>query len=330
MLFSICVPAYNAEKTIEDCINSVRKQNFQDYELIIVNDGSTDKTLSIINDLYESDRKVRIVNQENKGLFAARMKGIAEASGDYIINLDADDWLHVDALKIIALKIKRYSPDIVLYNHSEFNDRFRKDFYFFDKDEDRVWKKGGLDEVYHAYLDGRISSICMKAIKRTLFRFENFIDYPRLSFSEDWIHSFYPMKTAECIVYIPNLLYMQRIDSNSMTRSFDPSIKLSLQIVHALRNDSFFEDKYGEEPDIWYLKAISKSILYYRCAIRDESVYLDYLRNLSRDQKLKKMYKAKNNKLSLVYKMPLQLLFRNKYKMLMRMKYIVSGIRVNE
>jgi len=92
-IISVILPVYNAEKYIEEAINSILEQAYQNFELIIINDGSTDTSLSVINQ-YEKNNKVRIVTQENKGLIFTLNKGIDLAKGQYIARMDADDIAH--------------------------------------------------------------------------------------------------------------------------------------------------------------------------------------------------------------------------------------------
>ena len=88
---SILISAYNAEKYLAECIQSVLNQNYDSYELIIVNDGSTDGTLDICKNYEETNSHVRVFSWENKGLILARRKGIELSCGEYILFLDADD-----------------------------------------------------------------------------------------------------------------------------------------------------------------------------------------------------------------------------------------------
>ena len=92
-MVSVLIPAYNAEKTINRCLDSILCQTFQDIELIIVNDGSTDNTLSILLNYAEKDKRIIIYNQPNQGVSAARNTGLRNASGDYILYVDSDDWI---------------------------------------------------------------------------------------------------------------------------------------------------------------------------------------------------------------------------------------------
>lgn len=96
---SVIVPVYNEERYISSTLDSIINQNFKDFELIVVDDGSTDNTLNIVNDKL-SDSKInhKIIHQENKGVSSARNRGIDESSGDYIVFVDADDYILTDHL----------------------------------------------------------------------------------------------------------------------------------------------------------------------------------------------------------------------------------------
>lgn len=102
---SIIVPFYNVEKYIKKCLDSVLNQTYNNYEIIIINDGSTDNTSKILES-YKSDKKIKIINQENKGLSNARNTGVSNAKGDYILFIDSDDFIEKELLEILNKTIK--------------------------------------------------------------------------------------------------------------------------------------------------------------------------------------------------------------------------------
>lgn len=117
MFFSIIVPVYNAEKYLDRCIKSILNQSFEEFELIIVNDGSNDQSLSIIKKYAHNDRRIKYKSQTNKGLSFARNTGIKLSSGNYIVFVDADDWIDPNYLYISKNYIEEYKPDIISYQH---------------------------------------------------------------------------------------------------------------------------------------------------------------------------------------------------------------------
>lgn len=116
MTFSIIVPCYNCSDTIAKCLNSVFKQTFDGWELILVDDGSVDNTKEIIDDLKKDYfNKVKYIYQENKGPGPARNNGILHSNGDYICFLDADDYLDADFLFCVSKRIDT-NPDIIFHD----------------------------------------------------------------------------------------------------------------------------------------------------------------------------------------------------------------------
>lgn len=108
-MVSIIVPVYNSEKYIERCIVSVMKQTNPNWELIIVDDGSTDKSADIIDRIARNEKKIRYYYQNNSGAGMARNLGITKATGDYIAFLDSDDYLSKDYIE----SIEQHDSDVI-------------------------------------------------------------------------------------------------------------------------------------------------------------------------------------------------------------------------
>ena len=90
---SVIVPVYNVEAYLARCVDSILAQSFADFELILVNDGTRDGSVSIMEDYAHRDGRVRLVHKENGGLSSARNAGLAVANGEYVIFIDSDDWI---------------------------------------------------------------------------------------------------------------------------------------------------------------------------------------------------------------------------------------------
>lgn len=110
MRFSVIIPSYGQAEFLKEAITSALKQDFTDYEVIVVDDGSTDGSLEIAKSFGDS---IKLVAQANKGLASARNAGIMNATGEYILPLDADDLFTPDALRLIDEKIKATNADVV-------------------------------------------------------------------------------------------------------------------------------------------------------------------------------------------------------------------------
>lgn len=135
---SVIIPAYNAEEFIEVAIHSILNQSYKNIELLIVNDGSTDETLSVIRK-YEYDRRVSIIDQNNSGVSEARNKALDVATGAYCMFLDSDDWIGTDVVEhmvraICDLSRKNPGKELLLAQNCTFIDEDK------NKKENRISK----------------------------------------------------------------------------------------------------------------------------------------------------------------------------------------------
>lgn len=111
---SIIVPAYNVEQYLKQCVDSILTQEFRDYELLLVDDGSTDQTGQICDDYAGIDERIRVIHKKNGGLVSARKAGIREAKGTYVGYVDGDDWIASDMYGKLCQKAKEEDADIVI------------------------------------------------------------------------------------------------------------------------------------------------------------------------------------------------------------------------
>ena len=120
--FSIVVPIYNVEGYLKKCLDSILNQTFVDYEIILVNDGSTDQSLSIIKEYMSKYPDIKLINQENKGLSEARNSGLKEARGNYVLFVDSDDFIDKDLLLNLNDSIIN-NPDLVRFQLRVVSDK---------------------------------------------------------------------------------------------------------------------------------------------------------------------------------------------------------------
>jgi len=114
---SIIVPAYNAEPYIEQCLNSLVNQTLTDIEIILLNDGSTDNTGNICNGYAEKDNRIKLIHKENTGLSDTRNKGIEMATGEYIMFVDADDWIDVETSEESYNEARKNDLDVLIWSY---------------------------------------------------------------------------------------------------------------------------------------------------------------------------------------------------------------------
>lgn len=219
MRFSIVIPVYNVESYLPDCLDSVTAQDFSDYEVVLVNDGSTDGSGDICRSFQEkSGLCVTLVEQENKGLLAARRAGFSAARGDYFISLDSDDALRPDALSILDSAISQSMADIVMYGYSR-SPRFDGECVF-PLEPGRLY---GPEKFRLAFCgSNQLNAVWFKAVSRRCIGAERkFADFGRLNLGEDAIQSALIFDGAMSVYSVPETLYFYRPNSRSISSNVD-------------------------------------------------------------------------------------------------------------
>ena len=122
---SAIIPVYNAEKYLEQCIESILTQSLKEFELICVNDGSSDGSLEILNNYAKKDRRVKVINQKNQGAAVARNIGIENSRGKYLSILDADDFFDTEMFSKAFDKIEEVQADIIVFRSNAYNDELK-------------------------------------------------------------------------------------------------------------------------------------------------------------------------------------------------------------
>ncbi|WP_431243531.1 glycosyltransferase family 2 protein [Flavobacterium sp. P21] len=185
LLFSIIIPVYNVEAYLPQCLDSVLCQTFSDFELILVNDGSTDSSLEISQKYKQKFPQIILIDKENSGLSDARNTGLKAAKGDYIIFTDSDDyWQGKQVLEDLSNLISETNPDIIFHEETRFfseNDSKCKYNQRFIKNKSGKFEDEVLNLVYY---DLYVESAWDKVIKREIL-IENQLFFPVGRKSED-------------------------------------------------------------------------------------------------------------------------------------------------
>lgn len=168
VLFSIIVPVYNLQDVVSETINCILQQTYEHFEVIVVNDGSTDNTLNVLHGFEKKDSRIKIINQKNNGVSFARNRGIHEATGDYVYFLDGDDRIHKQTLANIKDAIvEKKSPDIVAFGftYEKRNGTILRDYSIPKYDHSLLV---GVDFLKLFLLKKIYISVCSAAIKLEL------------------------------------------------------------------------------------------------------------------------------------------------------------------
>ncbi len=206
--FSIITPVYNVEGYLEQCVESALNQSMGDFELILVDDGSTDSSGHICDRFAASDKRVKVLHQKNSGHIAARMNGVAAAKGDYILFADSDDYWLPDAFLKIESAIKKHGCDALVYCYSDKGKP--NGFNFFGGERAELLLSDYL--LTNLRCSG-LNALYAKAVSRELFAEINISAFSSFKNAEDMLLSLEFLKRASKISYLPESLYFHRLDN---------------------------------------------------------------------------------------------------------------------
>ena len=216
MKFSIIVPVYNREKLIIQCIESISKQTYKNYEIIIIDDGSTDNTANIIEEKYKDKKNIKYYYQENSGPYNARLTGVMHSKGDYIMFVDSDDWIEEESLSTLNEYLKKYKADIIKY---KFHKEGSKELQSVDKEINLFTKE--KTKLYQKFIDSNdLNSLCDEVVKKELFENIKKID-GKIIQGEDALLNYELFTRANSILTIPNVLYHYIYSENSTSKAMD-------------------------------------------------------------------------------------------------------------
>ena len=119
-LISVVVPIFNIDSYLEDCIDSIINQNHYDLEIILVNDGSTDKSGSICDRYASSDKRIKVIHKDNGGLVSARKAGTKKATGNYLSFVDGDDWIKPEHFSTLFKLANEHLSDLTISGHEKY------------------------------------------------------------------------------------------------------------------------------------------------------------------------------------------------------------------
>lgn len=182
MTISIIIPVYNSRKYIKKCINSVINQSYSNFEIIVVDDGSTDGSLDIIYSF--NDSRIKVIKQENRGVSEARNVGIKNSSGDYIMFIDSDDYIEFNMLEKFVNVYKNFTPDLIICGiFSETCKNSHKDM-FFDGNSYYRDKTSVRKSMVRLYEKNLLYNVWNKMFKLSIIKRYN-ITFPSITFGED-------------------------------------------------------------------------------------------------------------------------------------------------
>ena len=253
MFFSIMVPVYNTSEYLRECVESILAQTFRDFELVLLNDGSTDCSGAICDEFAVKDSRVRVVHKANEGLMMTRRRGFREAQGDYFICVDSDDKFCDDhALEKIHDMIAKTGCDLVIYNYvyGAGGGRPERTSSLLERENGHVFEGDGKMQLYEKLLtSNNMNNMWIKCPARHVVDIG--VDYSQWKTSicraEDLFQS-YPMLTnAKRIAYMTDPLYYYRWTPGSIGNKAKFQYYDSLRCIYQRENAYIEKWKVAEK-----------------------------------------------------------------------------------
>ncbi len=220
--FSVIVPIYNVECFLEKCINSLIEQKYGAVEIILVDDGSSDRCPQICDRYLEIDNRIKVIHKKNGGLVSARQAGCKAASGEYILNVDGDDWVTPEYFQKLDHIVEKYHPDCICFGvrHIHGNNKEERPIAF----KPGLYNKRDMElKIFPILIEdekGRYfsPSIWSKAIKRDIYSKCQMALDDRIKIGEDHACTKPAIYRSKTLYILEESLYCYRLNALSMTK----------------------------------------------------------------------------------------------------------------
>lgn len=251
-MISVIVPVYNVEKYLKDCIESILKQTFSNFELILLDDGSTDKS-GMICDQYIKDSRVKVIHKKNEGVSATRNRGIEEANGEFITFIDSDDCIDENMLEIMLEYQKKDNADLVQCNLINFTDD--KCFFpyknvkthLYNSDDEEL--KRSIISINYSNINcngkyGPIRCIGGKLYRTSIIKNNNIKFDEKIYILEDGIFNFEFYEKATTVMILSDALYKYRQIPSSTTYRYNKDQLEQNKLISNYFKDKNIDEKY--------------------------------------------------------------------------------------
>lgn len=283
-LVSIIVPVYNSEEYLEKCIDSIINQTYKNLEIILINDGSKDKSIDICKKYENKDSRIKIIDKKNEGAAATRNLGIDVSKGEYIMFVDSDDYIDKKLVEASIIQNQKNDYDVVISKVELFDDKYIETYCYYENDL-IVTEKIKEELIKSIFLDNKenkfthIEGPVAKLIKKDFITKNNIRFNTKLIYGEDLVFSLEIYTKTSNIFFVNKFLYFYRKNENSVTHSFDKNMIANLKetqqdIVRILKINNI-ENKYVDEVYYNRIKQFEKIVRQYFFCKKNEKKYYE-------------------------------------------------------
>jgi glycosyltransferase involved in cell wall biosynthesis len=243
-MISVIIPVYNVEQHISECLESIVAQTYKNIEIIVVNDGSTDKSEEIIKSYLEKFKNINYIYQENKGVSEARNLGLKNAKGEYILFVDSDDFLDKNMIEKMYNNANKYQSDVVISGHIRFYETqsFKNKIINYDEYEDNIYNGNQvLDLMLSLKVKGYLWD---KLFKRDKLVENNFNLEPN-RYIEDWFPVIKQISKSGTVTFVNEPLYYYRQRNESAMHNINK--KLLDDYVYTVNKINNYLDNHKDQ-----------------------------------------------------------------------------------
>jgi glycosyltransferase involved in cell wall biosynthesis len=265
--FSVLIPVYNTEKYLEECIESVLNQKYKYFEIILIDDGSTDLSGIICDKYAEQNRQIKVYHQKNNGPLIARRYAISKANGNFYLFLDSDDYWDKNLLETVNKIIYEYDCDLVIFNHRRVSE---SGIYLSDGvtifDDRTVFNHDNKNIIFKKIISSsNLNNLAFEVVKRDIVDEGDYYKYGKIKNGNDLLQSLPFVYNAKKIVYINKILYNYRQISDKVAKKvninfFEDVSTVRYILLKYIRKLKLDDNNNLESFYKFYLKIISKNI----------------------------------------------------------------------
>ena len=217
-LISVIIPIYNGEKYVKQALDSVINQTYNNLEIIIINDGSTDNSLNIIKDYQSKDKRIVIIDKQNNGVSSARNDGIKKSSGKYIMFLDSDDYLDNDYIFNMYNCLIKNNSDVCMSGIRQFNENKTIRFKKYLNEDKKLYFNDILLDIINT---NEFNTIFKYIIDSDIIKKNNILFDTTLKYAEDLKFAYTVLKNSKSIYHYNICGYNYRINPSSVTNNLN-------------------------------------------------------------------------------------------------------------
>ena len=258
---SIIVPVYNVQNYIERCLNSLVNQTFKDIEIITINDGSTDKSLELLNKYAKEDIRVSVIDLGDEGVSYCRNLGIEKANGKYIMFVDSDDWIDSNMVEVMYKKAEENNLDLVMCSYiREFKDRSKEKIFNLPKEI--IYKENEVknellrklvgpikEELSNPELLDALGTVWGKLYRVDILK-ENklkFVDLKEIGSAEDTLFNIFTFNYLKKVMFLNKPMYHYwRDNPKSVTSQYNPKLKEQRKVFFKYISDFIKENNFEQ------------------------------------------------------------------------------------